>query len=421
MATTPDWLTDGAAHVWRPYCQMKTADAPLAVARTDGVRLHLEDGRVLVDGIASWWTVCHGYNHPHIVEAISAQAARMPHVMFGGLAHEGAYRLAARLAKVLPGELNHAFFAESGSVAVEIAMKMAIQFHINKGVSGRTRFLSFRGGYHGDTLATMTVCDPEEGMHALFRGVMPSQVIAGLPVDDASEAALDALLALDARYVAAILVEPLVQGAGGMLFHDARTLRRLRRLADKHDVLLIFDEIFTGFGRTGTLFAMQAAGIEPDIVTLSKALTGGTLPLSAAVASTKVFEAFWSDDPNAALMHGPTFMANPLACAAANASLDLFEAGTWQADVARIARGLERGLAPCRDLAGVVDVRVLGAIGVVEMEASVDVSALCSRFADLGCWIRPMGKVVYLTPPLVIGDDDLGLLTQAVARGLAPT
>ena len=421
MATSPDWLEQGKPHVWRPYCQTKTAAPPLAVARTEGVRLHLEDGRALVDGVASWWTACHGYNHPHIVGAIQAQAARMPHVMFGGLAHEGAYRLAARLAKVLPGELNHAFFAESGSVAVEIAMKMAIQFHINKGVSGRTRFLSFRGGYHGDTLATMTVCDPEEGMHALFRGVMPSQVIAGLPVDDASEAALDALLALDARYVAAILVEPLVQGAGGMLFHDARTLRRLRRLADKHDVLLIFDEIFTGFGRTGTLFAMQAAGIEPDIVTLSKALTGGTLPLSAAVASTKVFEAFWSDDPNAALMHGPTFMANPLACAAANASLDLFEAGTWQADVARIARGLERGLAPCRDLAGVVDVRVLGAIGVVEMEASVDVSALCSRFADLGCWIRPMGKVVYLTPPLVIGDDDLGLLTQAVARGLAPT
>jgi adenosylmethionine-8-amino-7-oxononanoate aminotransferase len=255
-------------------------------------------------------------------------------------------------------------------------------------------------------------------MHALFRGVMPSQVIADLPVDDASEAALDALLTLDARYVAAILVEPLVQGAGGMLFHSAETLRRLRRLADKHDVLLIFDEIFTGFGRTGTLFAMQAAGTEPDIVTLSKALTGGTLPLSAAVASTKVFDAFWSDDPNAALMHGPTFMANALACAAANASLDLFETGAWAADVARISEGLERGLAPCRGLSGVADVRVLGAIGVVEMDTPVDVGRLSARFAELGCWIRPMGKVVYLTPPLVIGDDDLGLLTQAVAQGL---
>jgi adenosylmethionine-8-amino-7-oxononanoate aminotransferase len=417
MATAPDWLIEGSPHVWRPYCQMKTAAAPLAVARTDGVRLYLEDGRALVDGIASWWTACHGYNHPHIVGAIQAQAARMPHVMLGGLAHEGAYRLAARLARLLPGELNHAFFAESGSVAVEIAMKMAIQFHINKGISGRSRFLSFRGGYHGDTLATMTVCDPEEGMHALFRGVMPSQVIADLPVDDASEAALDALLTLDARYVAGILVEPLVQGAGGMLFHDPETLRRLRRLADKHGVLLIFDEIFTGFGRTGTLFAMQAAGIEPDIVTLSKALTGGTLPLSVAVASSTVFEAFWSDDAGAALMHGPTYMANPLACAAANASLDLFEKGAWAADVARISEGLERGLAPCRALTGVVDVRVLGAIGVVEMEAPVDVGALTARFAELGCWIRPMGRVIYLTPPLVIGDDDLGLLTQAIARG----
>ncbi len=421
MATSPDWLDRGEPHVWRPYCQMKTAAPPLAVARTDGVRLYLEDGRALVDGIASWWTACHGYNHPHIVGAIQAQAARMPHVMFGGLAHEGAYRLAARLARLLPGDLNHAFFAESGSVAVEIAMKMAVQYWINKGFSGRSRFLSFRGGYHGDTLATMTVCDPEEGMHALFAGVMPAQVIADLPVDGVSEAALDALLEREGRRIATILVEPLVQGAGGMLFHDAETLRRLRRLADKHGVLLIFDEIFTGFGRTGTLFACQAAGIEPDIVTLSKALTGGTLPLSAAVASTKVFDAFWSDDPNAALMHGPTFMANPLACAAANASLDLFETGAWRADVARISAGLTQGLEPCRALPGVADVRVLGAIGVVEMDAPADVGGLCARFADLGCWIRPMGKVVYLTPPLVIGDDDLGMLTQAIVEGLRPT
>ena len=415
-----EWLDRGAPHVWRPYCQMKTAAPPLPVARTDGVRLYLEDGRGLVDGIASWWTACHGYNHPHIVEAIQAQAARMPHVMFGGLAHEGAYRLAARLAAMLPGDLNHVFFAESGSVAVEIAMKMAVQYWINKGVSRRSRFLSFRGGYRGDTLATMTVCDPEEGMHALFTGVMPAQVIADLPVDEASDNVLDALLAREGPSVAAILVEPLVQGAGGMIFHEPEVLRRLRRLADRHGVLLIFDEIFTGFGRTGTLFAMNAAGVEPDIVTLSKALTGGTLPLSAAVASTRVFEAFWSDDPNAALMHGPTYMANPLACAAANASLDLFETGAWTADVARISAGLSAGLEPCRTLLGVVDVRVLGAIGVVEMAAPVEVSALCARFAELGCWIRPMGNVVYLTPPLVIGDDDLRQLTQAVVRGLTP-
>jgi len=414
-----DWLTSGAAHVWRPYCQMKTARPPLAVARTHGTRIVLEDGRELVDGIASWWTACHGYNHPHITAAVSRQLERMPHVMFGGLAHEPAYRLAERLASLLPGDLNHVFFAESGSVSVEIAMKMALQFWINSGVEGRTRFLAFRGGYHGDTLATMTVCDPEEGMHALFAGVMPAQVIADLPVDEVSTAALDALLTARSGEIAAILVEPLVKGAGGMLFHSPEVLKRLRALADRHGVLLIFDEIFTGLGRTGSLFAMQQAGIEPDIVTLSKALTGGTLPLSAAVASDKVFDAFWSDDPGAALMHGPTYMANPLACAAANASLDLFEDGAWAADVARLSRGLGEGLEPCRKLPGVVDVRVLGAIGVVEFEKPVDSSALCARFVEQGVWIRPMGKVVYLTPAFVMDDADLARLTSAIRTVLA--
>ena len=418
MTRDPDWLTAGAPHVWRPYCQMKTARPPLPVARTEGARLILEDGRELVDGIASWWTACHGYNHPHIAAAVRRQLELAPHVMFGGLAHEPAYRLAARLASLLPGDLNHAFFAESGSVAVEIAMKMALQFWINRGVRGRTRFLSFFGGYHGDTLATMTVCDPDEGMHSLFSGVMPAQVIAALPVDAASTAALDARLAGQKNEIAAILVEPLVQGAGGMLFHSPDVLRTLRALADKHDVLLIFDEIFTGFGRTGSLFAMQQAGIEPDIVTLSKALTGGTLPLSCAVASSKVFEAFWSDDPGAALMHGPTYMANPLACAAANASLDLFEDGGWQADVARVSKGLAEGLEPCRGAPGVVDVRTLGAIGVVEFDKAVDAGALCARFVDEGVWIRPMGKVVYLAPPFVVSDDELGRLTGAMRRVL---
>ncbi|MEH0194483.1 adenosylmethionine--8-amino-7-oxononanoate transaminase [Caulobacter sp. CCNWLY153] len=414
--TAPDWLSEGAKHVWRPYCQMKTAPAPLAVVRTHGSRIVLEDGRELVDGIASWWTAVHGYNHPHIAAAVRQQLEAMPHVMFGGLAHQPAYRLAARLAAMLPGELDHVFFAESGSVSVEIAMKMALQFHINRGETGRTRFLSFRGGYHGDTLATMTVCDPEEGMHSLFSGVMPAQVIADLPLDDASEAALDILLAQRGGEIAAMLTEPLVQGAGGMLFHDPEVLRRLRRLADKHGVLLIFDEIFTGFGRTGELFAMQAAGIEPDIVTLSKALTGGTLPLSAAVASKKVFEAFWSDDAGAALMHGPTYMGNALACAAANASLDLFEAGTWKADVARVSAALKEGLEPCRQAPGVVDVRVLGAIGVVEFASPVAVGALCQAFAAKGAWIRPMGKVVYLTPAFTTPDADLEILLSAIRQ-----
>ena len=413
---TPDWLKDGAAHVWRPYCQMQTARPPLPVVATRGSRLILADGRELVDGLASWWTACHGYNHPHIAAALRDQIERMPHVMFGGLAHEPAYRLARRLADLLPGALNHAFFAESGSVAVEIAMKMALQFHINSGAKGRTRFLSFRGGYHGDTLATMTVCDPEEGMHSLFSGVMPAQVIADLPRDAASEAALDALLTERGHQIAAILVEPLVQGAGGMLLHGPETLRALRRLADAHGVLLIFDEIFTGFGRTGTMFAMQAAGIEPDIVTLSKALTGGTLPLSAAVASTRVFEAFLSDDPEVALMHGPTFMANPLACAAANASLDLFEDGAWRGEVARVSAGLAQGLEPCRSAPGVVDVRVFGAIGVVEFEAPVAVGDLCARFAEMGVWIRPMGKLIYLTPAFTTSDADLALLTRAIRK-----
>ena len=412
--SAPDWLTAGSPHVWRPYCQMKTARPPLPVARTQGARIILEDGRELVDGIASWWTACHGYNHPHIREALTRQLDLAPHVMFGGLAHEPAYRLAARLAALLPGDLDHVFFAESGSVAVEIAMKMALQYWINRGVAGRTRFVSFLGGYHGDTLATMTVCDPDEGMHGLFAGVMPAQHIAALPRDDISEAALDRLLTERGGEIAGILVEPRVQGAGGMLLHDDAVLRRLRALADRHGQLLIFDEIFTGFGRTGDLFACTGSGVTPDIITLSKALTGGTLPLSAAIANRRVFDAFWSDDAGAALMHGPTYMANPLACAAANASLDLFETGDWKADVTRINEALTTGLAPCRDAPGVVDVRTLGAIGVVEFDALVPVGAFCARFAELGCWIRPMGKVVYLTPPFVTSDADLARLTASI-------
>ena len=414
MSNAPSWFTEGSAHLWRPYCQMKTAAPPLPVARTEGSRLILEDGRELVDGISSWWTACHGYNHPHIRAAVQAQLEKAPHMMLGGLAHEPAYRLARRLADLLPGDLDHVFFAESGSVSVEIAMKMALQFFINRGVKGRTRFLSFLGGYHGDTLATMTICDPDEGMHSLFAGVLPAQHVVPLPVDEASTAALDAFLAEKGGEIAAMVVEPRVQGAGGMLFHDDEVLRRLRRAADAHDVLLIFDEIFVGLGRTGDLFACEGSGVTPDIITLSKALTGGTLPLSAAIASKRVFDAFWSDDKAAALMHGPTYMGNPLACAAANASLDLFETGAWKADVARIAEGLKAGLEPCRSAPGVVDVRVYGAIGVVELAAAVVAGAMALRFAELGVWIRPMGRVIYLTPPYVVTDAELAKLTGAI-------
>jgi len=419
MSDTPDWLTLGASHVWRPYCQMKTAPPPLPVAAARGARLILEDGRELIDGIASWWTACHGYNHPHIRGAVEAQLARVPHVMFGGLAHEPAYRLARRLAELLPGDLGRVFFAESGSVSVEIAMKMALQFWINRGVAGRTRFVSFLGGYHGDTLATMSVCDPDEGMHALFKGVLAPQHVVPLPTGPETEAGLERLLAERGDEIAAIVVEPRVQGAGGMRFLDDAVLRRLRRLAVAHDVLLIFDEIFVGFGRTGDLFACQGADVTPDIITLSKALTGGTLPLSAAIASERIFEAFWSDDPGAALMHGPTYMANPLACAAANASLDLFETGAWKADVARIAAALGEGLAPCRDGRGVVDVRVRGAIGAIEFDHALDAGALSRRFAELGVWIRPMGRLIYLTPPFVISDAELERLTQAIRQVLS--
>ncbi len=410
----PDWLVEGRPHLWRPYCQMKTANPALPVAATKAARLVLDDGRELVDGIASWWTACWGYNHPHIAAAVEGQLRTMPHVMFGGLSHEPANRLATRLAKLLPGDLDHVFLAESGSVSVEIAMKMALQFHINRGVKGRTRFLAFRGGYHGDTLATMTVCDPDEGMHGLFAGVMPQQLIGDLPRDAESTAALEALVAAHAHELAAIVVEPLVQGAGGMLFHSPEVLQTLRRIADDHGLLLILDEIFTGFGRTGTMFAMEQAGIVPDVVTLSKALTGGTMPLSAAVARRHVFEAFWSDDAGAALMHGPTYMAHALACAAANASLDLFEGGGWRDEVARVSAGLEAGLGPCRRMAGVRDVRVLGAIGVVELERVDDLEALRRAFLAHDVWVRPLGRVVYLTPAFTITDEDLAKLTGAV-------
>jgi adenosylmethionine---8-amino-7-oxononanoate aminotransferase len=418
MTRAPEWLARGAAHIWRPYTQMKTAPPSIPVVRTVGSRLILADGRELIDGIASWWTAAHGYNHPHIIAAVQAQLEKMPHVMFGGLAHEPAYVLAARLAALTPGELNHVFFAESGSVSVEIAMKMAVQFWLNRGVEGKGKFLSFRGGYHGDTFATMMITDPEEGMHALFAGVLPGQHLCDLPRDEALARTLDAFLAAHAGEIAAIVVEPLVQGAGGMLFHEPSVLRRLRALADAHDVLLIFDEIFTGFGRTGSLFAMEQAGVAPDIVTLSKALTGGVAPLSAAIASTRVYEAFLSDRPEAALMHGPTYMANPLACAAANASLDLFADGAWRANVARIEAGLRAGLAPARGAPNVADVRVLGAIGVVELAAPPDRAALTEKFVARGVWIRPLGRIVYLTPALVATEDDIAALSGAVCAAI---
>jgi adenosylmethionine---8-amino-7-oxononanoate aminotransferase len=411
--STMPWYAKGLEHIWLPYAQMKTVPPPLAVVRTQGTRITLADGRELIDGIASWWTACHGYNHPHIGQAVEAQLALMPHVMFGGLVHEQAFVLARRLAKLLPADLTRVYFSDSGSVAVEVAMKMATQYWINRGVRGKNRFVAFRGGYHGDTTGAMAVSDPDAGMHAAFTGALPRHHIADLPDDDS---ALDQLLTQRGDTVAAMIVEPLVQGAGGMIFHDVRALRRLRALADRYDVLLIFDEIFTGFGRTGTMFACEQAGVAPDIITLSKALTGGTLPLAATVATRGIFDAFWSDDPKKALMHGPTYMANALGCAAANASLDLFEREPRLHQVADIAIALERGLAPCRDFTNVKDVRVKGAIGVVELDRIDDLDALRTQFIEQGVFIRPIGNVIYLTPAFTISSDELKTLTDAIVK-----
>ncbi|KXV48006.1 adenosylmethionine-8-amino-7-oxononanoate aminotransferase [Gluconobacter albidus] len=401
-------------HLWLPYTQMQTASFPVKAVRTSGSRITLADGRELVDGVAAWWTACHGYSHPHIHEALVRQAGQMPHVMFGGMVHEPAIRLAARLAAMLPGDLERVFFTDSGSVAMEVAIKMAVQYHINRGTEGRTKILSFRGGYHGDTLGMMSICDPEEGMHSLFAGVLPEQVLADLPVDADSLVRLEALLAERGDSIAAMVTEPLVQGAGGMLFHDPEVLQCLRELCDRHGILLILDEIFTGFGRTGTMFACEQAGIVPDIVALSKALTGGTMALAATVARRHVFEAFLSDSAGHALMHGPTFMANPLACAVANASLDLFESEPRLEQVAAISAQLAQELEPCRTLPGVKDVRVLGAIGVVELETLDDPDALRRAFVERGVWIRPFRNIVYLTPAFTITPEELTRLTTAI-------
>ena len=416
MTGPPPWLT--LDHVWLPYTQMKTADLPVPIVAARGVRLQLADGRELIDGIASWWTACHGYGHPHILKKIAEQLERMPHVMFGGLAHEPAYRLAARLAALLPGDLNHVFFTESGSVAVEVALKMAVQFWLNQG-QRRTKFVCFRNGYHGDTFATMAICDPAEGMHKLFRGIVPAQFVAEVPDTAEKRGELERFLAERRQDIAAVIIEPMIQGAGGMKFHDPGVLSDLQMLCDRHDLLLIFDEIFTGFGRTGTLFACEQAGVVPDIICLSKALTGGTMPLAATVATDRIYNGFLSDDAEAALMHGPTYMANPLSCAAANASLDLFESEPRLSQIAAIEAQLREELGHCRKAPGVLDVRVQGAVGVIQMHRPVHAAGLRARFVEKGFWIKPFGDVIYLTPPLVMGEHDLSSLTRAMDEVLS--
>jgi adenosylmethionine-8-amino-7-oxononanoate aminotransferase len=408
--------SDNLSHIWLPYTQMQTALPPLSVVGTEGCRITLADGRTLIDGIASWWTACHGYRHPHIEQAIATQLATLPHVMFGGLVHEQAITLAKRLCDMAPPGLARVFFADSGSVAVEVALKMALQYWGNKHLPNRNRFLCFHHGYHGDTTGAMSVSDPD-AMHKAFRSYAMKQYVVDIPSDEYGFSEFDQLLEGVHKNIAGIIIEPLVQCAGGMKFHSSDVLAEIFRIAKKYGILFIADEIATGFGRTGSMFACNEAGISPDILCLGKALTGGTLTLSATLTSDAVFSAFLSDDPDMAFMHGPTFMANPLACASANASLDLFASEPRLKQVERIEAHLVQALALCESLPHVVDVRVKGAIGVVQLDkAHMDKAWLKQRFIEEGVWLRPLEDVIYLMPPFTISPEELTTLTDAVVK-----
>ncbi len=412
----PDWQRQATDNLWPPYTQMRTTPIGLPVSEAEGVRIKLADGRTLIDGVSSWWSVCHGYRHPHIEQAVVNQLQKLPHIMLGGYQHEPAALLARRLADICPGELNHVFFTDSGSVAIEVAMKMAIQFWLNNGIKGRHKFLHFRGGYHGDTFATMAVCDPEEGMHSHFSGVLTPQILAELPINDELYERLDNQMATHADALAGLLIEPLVQGAGGMIFHSEDVLKKVADLCQKHNILLIADEIMTGLGRLGEMVACQRADVTPDIITFSKTLTGGTVPLAATIASRRIFEAFLDDDPSKALMHGPTFMGNPIGCAAALASLDLFEQEPRLDQVKAIETQLIKELEPARELPAVKDVRVCGSIGVIETTGLGDVNLLKKRFVEAGVWIRPFGNIIYTIPPYIIGQKDLTQITSEMVN-----
>jgi len=410
-------------HLWHPYTSALAPLRAYEVTSADGVRLRLADGRELIDGMSSWWCAIHGYNDPLINAALKGQMERMAHVMFGGITHEPAVKLAERLLEIVPPPLRHLFFCDSGSVSVEVAIKMALQFWQAVGRPRKTRLLTVRGGYHGDTFAAMSVCDPVTGMHHLFKDMLPKQFFAERPACrfDASfdSACLDDFRRLIVEHegeIAAVILEPVVQGAGGMWFYHPDYLHGVRELCDQHGVLLVLDEIATGFGRTGKLFACEWAGISPDILCLGKALTGGYLTLAVTLATSKVAEGISS--AGGVFMHGPTFMANPLACAVAGASIDLLLARDWQAAVGRIEAQLRKGLEPARLSASVADVRVLGAIGVIEMKEAVDVESLQAFFVERGVWIRPFGRLIYIMPPYMIDENDLGRLCEAMVAAV---
>ena len=411
------------AHVWHPYGPMPGRTDPYVVESAEGVRLKLADGRELVDGMSSWWAAIHGYRHPVLDAALIEQSRKMSHVMFGGLTHAPAVELATTLVELTPDGLEHVFLCDSGSVGVEVAIKMALQAQRTLGHPGRTRLATWRGGYHGDTFHPMSVCDPVGGMHSLWSGVLPAQVFAGAPPADFDEsyaAGLADLIARRAGELAAVIVEPIVQGAGGMRFHHPDYLRVLREVTREHGVLLIFDEIATGFGRTGSFFAADQAGVSPDIMCVGKALTGGYLSLAATLCTPAVARAI-SAGEGGGLAHGPTFMGNPLACAVANASLSLLRRQDWAGEVRRIAGGLRAGLEPLRDAKGVADVRVLGAIGVVQLDHDVDLPAATAAAAETGVWLRPFRDLIYTMPPYVTDDADVARITESIVAAVSAT
>ncbi|MFF3838466.1 adenosylmethionine--8-amino-7-oxononanoate transaminase [Streptomyces sp. NPDC001930] len=408
------------AHVWHPYGPMPGRTEPLVVESASGVRLRLAEpvhGQAeLIDGMSSWWSALHGYNHPVLNEAAHGQLDRMSHVMFGGLTHEPAVRLATRLVEITPEPLQHVFLSDSGSVSVEVAAKMCLQYWRSVGRPGKQLLMTWRGGYHGDTWQPMSLCDPEGGMHELWSGVLQRQVFVDAPPTTYEESYARMLreqIALHADEVAAVIVEPVVQNAGGMRFHPPEYLRVLREACDEHGVLLIFDEIATGFGRTGTLFAADQAGISPDVMCVGKALTGGYLSMAATLCTTEIAEGI-SRGEVPVLAHGPTFMGNPLASAVACASIDLLMSQDWALEVKRIETGLREGLAPAAELPGVREVRVLGAIGVVQLDHDVDMAAATEAAVRAGVWLRPFRDLIYTMPPYVTGDEDLARICAAV-------
>jgi adenosylmethionine-8-amino-7-oxononanoate aminotransferase len=413
------------AVVWHPYASVVHASPLYPVVDAHGTHIVLADGRELVDGMSSWWAAVHGYRHPVLDAALHAQVDRFSHVMFGGLTHEPAVGLAETLVRATPDPLRRVFFSDSGSVAVEVAVKLALQAWQGRGSPERRLLLTVRGGYHGDTAGAMSVCDPVTGMHGLFRGYVPEQVFVARPrplfdepLQDGDLDEVRAVLAQRGHEIAAVIIEPVVQGAGGMRFYAPEYLRALVELCRSYDVLVVFDEIATGFGRSGRLFAMEHADVVPDVLCLGKALTGGYLSLGATLCTDEVAQAVCAA-PGGAFMHGPTFMGNPLACAVAQASVDLLLGQDWAARVAHIGERLREGLAPARELPGVADVRVLGAIGVVELEHPADLAVLQPRLVERGAWVRPFGRLVYTMPPYVSSDDDVAVVTAAMVGAIA--